>query len=344
MSLIPKEMNDFYDVVIIGGGPAGLTAAIYLACARYRVVVVEKESFGGQIAMKSEIANYPGITKCSGAKLTAEMKRQGEDYGAEYQQAAVLNIDTEGDIKTVRTMEGELRCFGILLATGAKPKEAGFEGEVRFRGQGVAYSAVCDGESFSGREVFVVGGGNDAVEESLFLTQYAEHVTILIGEEDFTCERTAADKVRKCDKIRVLTEMAVERVEGGEFLTSITYRNLRTNELTTYHAPEGENLGVFVYAGYEPAVDLVKDQVELSGLGYVITDRNQKTCIDGLYAAGDICGKTLRQVVTAAGDGALAATELERYAAKLRQKTGRKPAFDRREGNCQEKCSWNQGL
>lgn len=329
MALIPKEMHDFYDVVVIGGGPAGLAAAVYLARARYRVVVVEKENFGGQIVLKREVANYPGIPACSGAKLAAEMKKQGEEYGAEYQQAAALNLDTEGDIKTVRTTEGELRCFGILLATGAKPKTAGFQGEVRFRGQGVAYCAVCDGEAFQDMEIFVVGGGNDAAEESLFLAQYAAHVTMLIGGEDFNCEKAAAERVRKCDKIRVLTEMEAEAVEGGEFLTSITYRNLKTNELTTYHAPEGERLGVFVYAGYEPAVDLVKDQVELSALGYVITDRNQKTCIDGLYAAGDICGKNLRQTVTAAGDGALAAAELERYAAKLRQRTGLKPMFCR---------------
>jgi thioredoxin reductase (NADPH) len=323
------EKENVYDVVIIGGGPAGLTAAIYLARACYRVVVLEKDAFGGQITITEEIVNYPGVEKTSGRALTAQMKRQGEAFGAEYRNTEVLNLDTEGEIKTVRTAEGEFYCFGILLATGAHPRILGFEGEEEFRGRGVAYCATCDGEFFRDREVFVVGGGFAAVEESVFLTKYARQVTVLIREEDFTCAKSVAEKARKNPKIRVLTEVVVERVQGEGYLSSITYRSLRTQELTTYQANPGENIGVFVFAGYEPAVDLVKDQVELSEQGYVITDRNQKTCIDGLYAAGDICVKSLRQVVTAVGDGALAATELERYAANMQKQTGIYPHFQK---------------
>lgn len=322
MPAITNKNENLYDVIIIGGGPAGLTAAIYLARAAYRVLVIEKESFGGQITITEEIVNYPGVIRCSGEELTARMKQQGENFGAEYLLDEVLNIDTQGDIKTVRTSTGEFLCFGILIATGAHPRVLGFEGEEQFKGRGVAYCATCDGEFFKGREVFVVGGGYAAAQESVFLTKYARQVTILIREEDFTCAKAVADKARSNEKIRVLTQVVVERVEGDEALTSITYRNLRTNETVTYHAPIGERIGVFVFAGYEPATKLVRDIVELSEQGYVVTDRNQQTTIDGLYAAGDICVKSLRQVVTAVGDGALAATELERYASKMQQKTG----------------------
>lgn len=318
-------MEHLYDVVVIGGGPAGLTAALYLARARYRVVVVEQERFGGQITITSEVVNYPGVERTSGAELTETMRRQAEGFGAEFLLAEVTGLELEGDVKTVRTSRGALSCFGVLLATGAHPRMVGFRGEEQFRGRGVAYCATCDGEFFTGKDVFVVGGGFAAAEESVFLTKYARHVTILIRGDDFTCAQATADAARNHEKITILTNTVVEEVSGDTALRSIRMRNAKTGQETEHQAADGETFGVFVFAGYEPATELVKGLAELDGQGYILTDRSQKTTADGLYAAGDVCVKPLRQVVTAVGDGALAATELERLCAAMQQKTGLRP-------------------
>ena len=318
-------MKNLYDVVIIGGGPAGLTAALYLARAKYRVVVVEKENFGGQITITHEVVNYPGVAKTSGKALTETMRQQAESFGAEFMLAEVEGLDLSGDVKKVKTSRGELECFGVLLATGAHPRMVGFKGEEEFRGRGVAYCATCDGEFFTGKDVFVVGGGFAAAEEAVFLTKYARQVTILIRRDDFSCAASAADAARNHPKIRVLTNTEVDEVLGDNALRKIRYRNKLSGEVTEYAAADGDNLGVFVFAGYAPATDLVKDLGVLNEDGYVVTDRSMKTAVDGLYAAGDVCVKALRQVVTAVGDGALAATELEKYAGKMQAKTGLKP-------------------
>lgn len=320
-------MKNLYDVIIIGGGPSGLTAALYLARARYRVLVVEKEQFGGQITITSEVVNYPGVAHTSGKELTETMRIQAQNFGAEFLLAEVSKLEPEGDIKKVHTSRGVLSCFGILLATGAHPRMVGFEGEEEFRGHGVAYCATCDGEFFTGKEVFVVGGGFAAAEESVFLTKYAKHVTILIRGKDFSCAPSAADAARNHEKITVLTNVEVQRVSGDSALRTLQYKNTVTGEETVYNAENGESFGLFVFAGYEPATELVKGIAELDKQGYVVTDQNQKTSLEGLYAAGDVCVKNLRQVVTAVGDGAVAATELERYAAQMQKRTGQKPEF-----------------
>ena len=317
-----EQLENLYDVVVIGGGPAGLTAALYLARARYRVIVVEKERFGGQITITSEVVNYPGVGSASGAALTETMRRQAEGFGAEFALAEVTGLELDGDIKTVHTTRGDMRCFGVLLATGAHPRQVGFQGESEFRGRGVAYCATCDGEFFTDKDVFVVGGGFAAAEESVFLTKYARHVTILIRGDDFTCAKATADAARKHEKITILTNTMVEEVAGEDALRYLRYRNTQTGEVTEYR---GEGFGVFVFAGYQPATDLIRGLAERNDQGYVITDRTQQTTAPGLYAAGDVCVKPLRQVVTAVGDGALAATELERLAAAMQAKTGLHP-------------------
>ena len=319
------QMEHLYDVVVIGGGPAGLTAALYLARARYRVVVVEQDHFGGQITITSEVVNYPGVEHTSGAELTETMRRQAEGFGAEFLLAEVTGLELEGDVKTVRTSRGALSCFGVLLATGAHPRMVGFRGEEQFRGRGVAYCATCDGEFFTGKDVFVVGGGFAAAEESVFLTKYARHVTILIRGDDFSCAQSTADAARSHEKITILANTVVEEVSGDTALRSIRMRNTKTGQVTEHQAAEGETFGVFVFAGYEPATELVRGLAELDGQGYILTDRSQKTTADGLYAAGDVCIKPLRQVVTAVGDGALAATELERLCTAMQKKTGLRP-------------------
>ena len=302
-----------------------MTAALYLARARYRVVVVEKDHFGGQITITSEVVNFPGVERTSGAALTESMRKQAESFGAEFLLAEVTGLDLTGDVKTVRTSRCDLKCFGVLLATGAHPRMVGFQGEEQFRGRGVAYCATCDGEFFTDKDVFVVGGGFAAAEESVFLTKYARHVTILIRGDGFTCAQATADAARNHEKITVLTNTVVEEVSGDTALRFIRYRNTRTGQVTKHHAADGETFGVFVFAGYEPATELVQGLAELDEQGYVLTERSQKTTADGLYAAGDVCVKPLRQVVTAVGDGALAATELERLCAAMQARTGLRP-------------------
>lgn len=318
-------MKELYDVVVIGGGPAGLTAALYLARARYRVVVVEKEQFGGQIVITEEVVNYPGVERTSGRELTESMRRQAQKFGAEFLLAEVTELDMSGDIKKVKTSRGELSCFGVLLAAGAHPRKVGFQGEEEFRGRGIAYCATCDGEFFTGRDVFVIGGGFAAAEESVFLTKYARHVTVLIRGKDFSCAPSAAEPALNHEKITVLTNTEVIEAAGKSTLEYLRYQNTATGEITEYRPPVGENFGVFVFAGYEPATDLVRGIAECDERGYIVTDRLMKTSCEGLYAAGDVCIKPLRQVVTAVGDGALAATELERYAAAMQKKTGLHP-------------------
>ena len=313
-------MENLYDVVIVGGGPAGLTAALYLARAKYRVLVLEKEQFGGQISITHEVVNYPGVAKVSGKALTDIIYRQAESFGAEFQLAEVTGFDLAGDIKTVRTDKGDYRCFGVLLATGAHPRTVGFQGEEEHKGRGVAYCATCDGEFFTGKEIFVVGGGYAAAEESVFLTKFASHVTILVRKDDFSCAASVAEQAKNHEKITVLYNTVMEEVSGENGLTYARYKNTATGEVTEYRNEEG--FGVFVFAGYAPATEAVKGIVELNEQGYILTDASQKTSAEGVYAAGDVCIKPLRQVVTATGDGALAATELEKYVAAMQRKTG----------------------
>lgn len=312
--------ENLYDVIIIGGGPAGLTAALYLARACYRVIVLEKEKFGGQITITSEVVNYPGIERIDGKSLTEKMRIQAGNFGAEFKIAEVTSINMDSDIKEVETNKGTVKGMGILLATGAHPRMIGFEGEAEYKGHGVAYCATCDGEFFTGKDIFVIGGGFAAAEESVFLTKYAKHVTILVRGDDFTCAEATAEEAKKNKNITVLYNKEVVKVEGDGILRSLTYKDLKTGEITEYKTDD--TFGVFVFAGYSPETALIKGIADIDDKGYVITDKSQMTTKEGLFAAGDVCIKPLRQVVTAVGDGALAATELEKYVVKMHEKTG----------------------
>ena len=316
------DKDKLYDVIVIGGGPAGLTAALYLARAKYRVLVLEKEQFGGQITITHEVVNYPGICKASGKEITETMQRQADAFGAEFLLAEATGLDVDGTIKTVKTSKGDFYCLGVLIATGAHPRAIGFIGEAEHKGRGVAYCATCDGEFFTGKEIFVVGGGYAAAEESVFLTKFARHVTILMRGDDFTCAAAVSEPTRKHENITILTNTVVEEVSGEGGLNYIRYKNTKTEKVTEYRADDGDFFGVFVLAGYIPDTKIVKSLVELSDHGYIVTDSEQRTSVDGVYAAGDVCIKPLRQVVTATGDGALAATELEKYVAAVQSRTG----------------------
>lgn len=318
--------NELYDAVIVGGGPAGLTAALYLARARYRVLVIEKDRFGGQITITHEVVNYPGVEKTSGEALTETMRRQAQNFGAEFLLAEVTDLKLDGDIKTVVTSRGTLRAFSVMIATGANPRRVGFNGEDEFRGRGVAYCATCDGEFFTGKELLVIGGGFASAEESMFLTRYASKVTILVRKDAFSCAKSIADEVMEHPKITVLFNHELVGVEGNDMgIVSATLLNNKTNATDEYRAAGDDTFGVFVFAGYVPNTTLVKDKVALNEQGYIITDENKETNVKGVFAGGDVCIKPLRQVVTAVADGALAACAMEKRAAMMHEKTGLVP-------------------
>ena len=318
--------NDLYDVIVIGGGPAGLTAGLYLARARYRVLILEKDDFGGQITITNEVVNYPGVGRTTGRALTQTMRQQAQDFGAEFLSAEAIGLDVHGDVKTVHTSRGDLKAFGILIATGASPRKLGFEGESEYAGRGVAYCATCDGEFFAGKEVLVVGGGFAAAEESVFLTTYASKVTVLVREQDFTCDAAVAAAAKNNPKIDVRYQVELQGVTAGQGgLREASILNRATGQAETWKPVDGGTFGVFVFAGYVPATDLVRGVVELDDYGYVVTHGYLETSVPGVYAAGDLRAKNLRQVVTATADGAIAAVELERYAKRMSEKTGLTP-------------------
>lgn len=318
--------NDLYDVIVIGGGPAGLTAGLYLARARYRVLILEKDDFGGQITITNEVVNYPGVDRTTGRALTQTMRQQAQDFGAEFLSAEAIGLDVHGDVKTVHTSRGDLKAFGILIATGASPRKLGFEGESEYAGRGVAYCATCDGEFFAGKEVLVVGGGFAAAEESVFLTTYASKVTVLVREQDFTCDAVVAAAAKNNPKIDVRYQVELQGVTAGQGgLREASILNRATGQTETWKPADGGTFGVFVFAGYVPATNLVRGVVELDDYGYVVTHGYLETSVPGVYAAGDLRAKNLRQVVTATADGAIAAVELERYAKRMSEKTGLTP-------------------
>lgn len=326
--------ESIYDVVIVGAGPAGLTAAIYLARARYSVLLLEQEQIGGQITITQEVVNYPGIKKISGKELTDIMKLQAESFGAKFAMAKALTIKADDAIKTVCTNKGDFKCISVLLATGAHPRTVGFKGEDEFKGRGVAYCATCDGEFFTGKEIFVIGGGYAAAEESVFLTKFAKHVTILIRKDDFSCAASVSKKAKENEKITVLYNTVVKEVSGNGAIDYIRFENTKSGEEREFKAEENDFFGVFVLAGYSPNSEFVKDIVSLNENGYIETDESKMTTQNGVFACGDVCVKPLRQVVTATGDAALAATEIEKYVAKVQkdnnlyEKVQEKPPID----------------
>lgn len=316
-----EDYKTMYDLIIIGAGPAGLSAAIYMSRAKYRVLVIEKEKFGGQITITEEIVNYPGVKKTTGKELTENMRHQAEYFGAEFMMAEVLNMELEGDIKKLFTTQGEFQSLAVVLAVGANPRKLGFKGEKEFQGRGVAYCATCDGEFFTDMDVFVIGGGFAAVEEGIFLTKYANHVRLIVREEDFSCAKNVSEKLKGIDKIDVLFHTEITEVSGGASLEYAKFVNNKTGAVTEHRADE-RGFGVFVFAGYVPNTKWLPKCIELNEQGYIKTDRNQETNVPGVYAAGDVCIKNLRQVVTAVSDGAVAATVAEKHVSLIHEKLG----------------------
>ncbi|MCL2576318.1 MAG: FAD-dependent oxidoreductase [Defluviitaleaceae bacterium] len=308
-------MTNVYDVIIIGSGPAGLTAAMYAGRAKIRTLVIEAEENGGQIRITEEVANYPGIAMTSGKELTTTMRTQAESFGATFATDKIVAFNFDGDIKEMTGESGEVyRSLSVIIAAGAKRRTLGFDGEAKFTGRGVAFCATCDGEFFTDKDVFVIGAGYAAAEEAMYLTRFAKQVTIIAREPDFTCSKMIADKVKTHPKVKIHFNTEVVKIDGETLLNTAKFINNQTGETWDYTTDPAERFfGMFVFAGYEPASELFRGKINTDAIGYITTNDDMQTNIAGIYAAGDIRPKRLRQLVTAVSDGATAATAAEIY-------------------------------
>ncbi|ABB14266.1 thioredoxin-disulfide reductase [Carboxydothermus hydrogenoformans] len=307
---VPETVK--YDVIVLGGGPAGLSAALYTARAKLRTIVVDESVPGGQAATTYHIANYPGTPgTIRGKELTQNMLNQALAFGAEVDDLKeVLKVELTGEVKRVITEDKIYEAPAIILATGAEPRKLPAEGEDLFRGRGVHYCATCDGAMYQGMKVVVVGGGNSAVEEAVFLTRFATEVTIIHQFDHFQASKVAQEEAFANPKIKVIWDSEVRKVVGDKHVTGVVIENLKTKELSTVPTD-----GVFVYIGTQPKTNLFAGQVEMNEWGYIITDEEMRTNIPGVFAAGDLRQKSVRQAVTAAADGVIAAVNVERYLA-----------------------------
>lgn len=315
-------MKTIYDVIVIGGGAAGMSAGIYSGRAKMKTLVLEQGSVGGQAKTTNEIVNYPGVRHTTGPKLMEEMHLQAEDFGVKFAQAEVLEAKLEGEIKVLKTTNGDYETRSVIIATGATPRTLGFPGEAEYRGRGVAYCATCDGEFYTGLEVFVIGAGFAAAEEAIFLTRFARKVTVIAREPEFTCAKTIADKVLAHPKIEVKFNTEIVEATGDELLRRVKFINNQTGETFEHVAAEDETFGIFIFAGYVPQTKVFNGLVDMDKWGYIITDENMHTSVEGVYAAGDLRPKVLRQVVTAVADGAIASLEAEKYVAHQKERLG----------------------
>ncbi|MBU1069433.1 FAD-dependent oxidoreductase [Myxococcota bacterium] len=293
-----------YDAIVLGGGPAGLTAAIYLARARLSTLVLDTGTPGGQMNLSHEVANYPGVLVTSGAELGRIMRSQAESFGARViSQVDLLGLDLKSELKLVEVEdEGVFSAPVVILAPGGSPRTLGLDSERRFMGRGISYCATCDGDFFAGQDIAVIGGGNSALEEAVSLTKYASSVTILHEFDHFQAHPWAVEQARTNPKIRFLMEQMVTDFEGDERLAAVTSIHKVTGK--TVRVPV---TGTFIFIGYVPRTVFLSGQVELSDRGEILTDERMRTNLPGVYAAGDARAKPYRQITTAVSDGTIAA-------------------------------------
>ncbi len=300
-----------YDLVILGAGCAGLSAGICASRAGLSVLTLDVSVPGGQAATTSDINNYPGIPDISGPELIQRMTSQAEAFGAKIRTETIKSAVLAPISKEITTSSGCILSRAVIIATGASPKKAGFQGEEEFRGRGVGYCATCDGYFFRGRDIFVIGGGNSAAEEAVFLTRFGKTVTVLVRKDRLRCSRAAAERLLNHPKINVRFNTQLLRVDGDTMLHEAEILDNATGKTELFRSDEG--FGVFVFVGQEPNSAPFRGQLEPDKYGYLITDERLHTSIPGVFAAGDVRQKSLRQIVTAASDGAIAAAEAERF-------------------------------
>ena len=312
-------MSKIYDVIVLGAGPAGLTAGLYSGRARLSTLVIEKGQDGGQIAITNEIENYPGqVEGDSGPSLIARMTKQCEHFGVERVSDMIKEVQLTGPVKKLIGVKGEYEAKCVIIATGAFPRPIGCKNEGKFVGKGISFCATCDASFFQDLEVYVVGGGDAAVEEAMYLTKFARKVTIIHRRDELRAAKSIQEKAFKNEKLHFMWNTVVDEVDGeDDILSKMIVKNTKTGELTTIEADEDEGLfGLFGFIGLLPKSDLFEGVIDMDK-GYIKTDDNMHTNVEGVYAAGDIRVKSLRQVVTAAADGAIAAMQAEKYLANL---------------------------
>ena len=307
-------MSNIYDLIIVGAGPGGLAAGLYGARAKMSTLILEREKEGGQIVTTSEVENYPGsVENPTGPSLIERFSNQAKQFGSEIKKANVVELDLDGKIKKVICEKETFEAKSVIIATGATPKRIGCPGEIEFTGKGVSYCATCDADFFEDFEVLVVGGGDSALEEAMYLTKFARKVYIVHRRDTFKAAKSIVEKAQNNEKIEFWLNKEISEIKGEGLVNSVVLKDTVTGEISEYFADDEDGtMGIFVFVGYNPATSLVEGKLNLSN-GYIVTDPDMKTNIEGVFACGDVREKSLRQVVTAAGDGAIAAVSAEKY-------------------------------
>jgi thioredoxin reductase (NADPH) len=302
------------DLIIIGAGPGGLTAGLYAARARLKTLMLEKLSPGGQVLLTDWVENYPGFPEgISGFELVDRMRQQAERFGLVIENQEVSRLELSPNKKVVVTDKQSLETKALILTSGATPRKLGIEGEERLTGKGVSYCATCDGPFYRDQEVALIGGGDTAVEEALFLTRFVTRVHLIHRRDELRATKLLRERVMAQEKINIIWDTVATRVLGDTEVKGVELKNVKTGDTSQLSVQ-----GVFVFVGYIPNNELVKGQLDLDTLGFVVTDNDMQTSVPGVFAAGDIRSKILRQVATAVGDGATAVFAVERYLESLK--------------------------
>ena len=345
-----------YDLIIVGAGPAGLSAGLYAGRATLDTLILEGDTVGGQVTTTSVVYNYPAVEKVDGTQLMNQMQKQVTDFGVTIAHDQVEKYQLADEVKLLVGKSGqEYRARSVIIATGAQPRTVGFSGENEFRGRGVAYCSTCDGELFLGLQIFVIGGGYAAAEEADYLSRFGKHVTVLVRGDHFSCPPLMAARALNNPKVSVKYNTEVKQVTGDDYVTAATLVNNKTGKETVYHVDDGDNtFGIFIYVGTKPATEKLQGLVDLNDQGYIKAAADGATNVPGVYAAGDVIVKNLRQIITAASDGAVAATAAEQYVTAQKQcqgvpihrapvKTATQPVGQTTDLEHQEKVSPHQG-
>lgn len=309
--------NKDYDIIILGGGPAGLSAAIYAARSAAKVAIIDVSMFGGQPSNYLELENYPGFSKIGGYDLMEKFEEHADMFSIDkYPMEEIQHIDLNSTIKTIKTLNGEFRAKSVIIATGAQAKKLGIKGEKEFLGRGVSYCAVCDGAFYQDKIVAVVGGGNAAVEEAMYLTKFANKVYLIHRRNELRADKIVQERAFKNEKLEFVYDTIVNEIQGEDLVNNIIIENVKTHNISNLAVD-----GIFPYIGFSPNTDFFNGQIAQNNQGFIITDNSLKTNIDGVYAIGDVRDTPLRQVITAAADGAIAAVYASRYIETLQEIT-----------------------
>jgi thioredoxin reductase (NADPH) len=311
------DTNSHYDAIVIGAGPAGLTAGIYLSRAKLKTLILDEGTVGGQMVLTHEIANYPGVESISGYMLANIMKKQAKNFGCIIKSnISVQRIELEGEVKSISLSDGNsYSSNSIILTPGGRSRTLGIPGEDNFKGKGISYCATCDGDFFTGKEIVVVGGGNSALEEAVSLTKYATRVTIVHQFDSFQAFEHAVEEARNNPKIDFIMESVITAFYGNDNLESVDIKNLETGIVSNFKTD-----GTFIFIGYVPNTAFLKEKIDLNQWGEIVVRNDMSTSIEGVYAAGDSTSKRFRQITTAVGDGTVAALAASNYLNELKVK------------------------